>query len=249
MKWTNDEITFLLENYQNMSSAKIAALLGRTQRSVEKQASRIHVTTKNEKHGLSKHKLYKVWRSIIHRCYAINGQDYHRYGGRGIDVNSEWRHSPQIFIDYCISIGWKEGLTIDRIDNNFGYHPGNIRFVDMRTQSNNKRNSYSIEQNLLAYKYAEMNLGSQKLFDTGKFRGVSISSVRNLYAIFRILFTSSLSQDEKQVIISMVNAGMSCKKIFQVFDKRSSAINYQRSYSKLFTIFGKQAEDRLKESA
>jgi hypothetical protein len=99
----------------------------------------------NKVHGFCEHKLYSVRKAMIRRCYNEKEKQFKNYGARGIYVCEEWRRSPTDFINWCTSNGWKEGLEIDRIDNNDGYHPGNVRFVDRSTNaSNTRRNIYVI---------------------------------------------------------------------------------------------------------
>ena len=95
----------------------------------------------------SNFKLYRVWDGIVQRCYNPKASNYHNYGGRGIDMDDEWRNDFQIFEDYCLSNGWKDGLQIDRIDNNKGYAPNNVRFVTRKQNLRNKRNNHLITYN------------------------------------------------------------------------------------------------------
>lgn len=93
------------------------------------------------KHGLRKHKLYGVWRSMKERCTLKTHVAYKDYGGRGITVCEEWKNDFKKFYDWSIQNGYKEGLTIDRIDNDKGYYPENCRWVTMKVQNTNKRNT------------------------------------------------------------------------------------------------------------
>lgn len=95
----------------------------------------------------SNFKLYRVWGGMVQRCYNPNASNYHNYGGRGIDMDDEWRNDFQIFEDYCLSNGWKDGLQIDRIDNNKGYAPNNVRFVTRKQNLRNKRTNHLITYN------------------------------------------------------------------------------------------------------
>jgi hypothetical protein len=90
-------------------------------------------------HKLTTHSLYSIWRGIKQRCLNNNSNVYKYYGGRGIKICDEWLNSPKLFIDWCISNGWKKGLQIDRIDNNGNYKPINCRFVTPRKNCLNKR--------------------------------------------------------------------------------------------------------------
>ena len=92
-------------------------------------------------------RLYKVWSGIIQRCYNPKAKNYHNYGGRGIKMFEPWRRSFTSFESYCLAKGWKQGLQVDRIDNDDGYFPGNIRFVTCAENLRNKRSN-----NLITYK-------------------------------------------------------------------------------------------------
>jgi hypothetical protein len=96
------------------------------------------VIESHSKHGYSNGKLYNVWRSIKDRCNNIRSKAWKYYGGRGIKVCEEW-NQPEAFIEWAVTNGYKDGLTIDRIDNNKGYEPSNCRWVDMKTQNRNHR--------------------------------------------------------------------------------------------------------------
>lgn len=103
------------------------------------EKARANMTT----HGESKTKLYAVWNTMMSRCYNPKTERYNRYGGRGITVCDEWLHNYQAFRDWANSNGYKEGLTIDRIDVDGNYCPDNCRWVSSLEQQNNtSRNRY-----------------------------------------------------------------------------------------------------------
>ena len=89
------------------------------------------------KHGLTKSPIYALWAHMRDRCNRPSNESFPRYGGRGIAVCKEW-DSAESFIVWATANGWREGLQIDRIDNNSGYNPGNCRFVDGATNNNNR---------------------------------------------------------------------------------------------------------------
>ena len=83
-------------------------------------------------------KVYMVWKSIKHRCTNPKNKDYKNYGARGINICESWL-SFDNFYDWIISSNYKEGLQIDRKDNNKGYSPGNCSFVTHKENQLNKR--------------------------------------------------------------------------------------------------------------
>lgn len=95
---------------------------------------------RNTKHGESKTHLYFVWASMKQRCQNKNNRSYKNYGGRGIYLWKDWLCFEN-FYDWAMKNGYKQGLDIDRIDNNSGYSPDNCRFVTRRENCMNKRDN------------------------------------------------------------------------------------------------------------
>lgn len=73
------------------------------------------------------------------RCNNPKNKNYEKYGGRGIKICTEWLNDPKKFFDWAIKNGYKEGLSIDRIDVNGNYEPDNCRWADNETQCLNQR--------------------------------------------------------------------------------------------------------------
>ena len=82
--------------------------------------------------------LYTCWTDMCRRCTNHERPEYHNYGGRGISVCLEWKHSFACFYAWALS-GFKAGLSLDCIDNNGDYSPANCRWATSKMQSRNKR--------------------------------------------------------------------------------------------------------------
>lgn len=106
-------------------------------------------------HGLHDTRLYKIWCNMKSRCYNTSVIEYNDYGGRGITVCDEWLHDFQAFYDWAMSNGYRDDLTIDRIDVNGNYEPSNCRWVSMKVQSNNTRKNHVLTYNGEAHTVSE----------------------------------------------------------------------------------------------
>ena len=103
-------------------------------------------------HGGSHTKLFEIWRNMKDRCYREKHKSYPQYGGRGIKVCDEWKNDFSAFQKWAFENGYDENAefmkcTIDRIDVNGNYEPDNCRWVDMKTQCNNRTNSRKLTYN------------------------------------------------------------------------------------------------------
>lgn len=99
----------------------------------------------NAIHGLSHTKIYKVWKSMVFRCYDThNKRNLKNYVERGITVCKEWESDCVAFYKWALSNGYEEGLELDRENNNKGYSPENCRWV---TRSLNRQNRRLLQEN------------------------------------------------------------------------------------------------------
>lgn len=98
-------------------------------------------TLKNKTHGLSRTKIHNIWVGMNLRCNYKSSAHYNRYGGRGIkNLFKDF----ETFYKWAFSNGYKEGLSIDRIDNDGNYEPSNCQFItsEENTSKMAKRENY-----------------------------------------------------------------------------------------------------------
>jgi hypothetical protein len=91
-------------------------------------------------HGMYRTKEYAVWNTMVERCRNPKKDSYRYYGGRGIRVAPEWV-GREGFTRFWAHIGstYQPGLTLDRIDNDGDYKPGNVKWSTPREQALNRR--------------------------------------------------------------------------------------------------------------
>lgn len=97
------------------------------------------------KYPNSKSKIYGVWANMKERCDNSNYKSYYLYGGRGIEYEPKWKS----FHGFCDDMlpGYKEGLTLDRTNNNGNYERNNCRWITNLEQQNNRRDNNYVTYN------------------------------------------------------------------------------------------------------
>ena len=99
-------------------------------------------------HHMSGTKLYAAWQGMRKRCFSTYHKNYEDYGGRGITVCEEWNNDFQSFYDYVSQLPHfgEEGYSLDRINNDGNYEPGNVRWATGKEQASNRRKRIKVQK-------------------------------------------------------------------------------------------------------
>lgn len=100
-----------------------------------------HIGEITRTHGDSKTRLYHIWHGMKRRCNAKTCKAYKNYGGRGIKMYDEWNSDYTSFKNWALAHGYKDNLTIERLDVNGNYSPDNCTWITKHDQGLNKRNT------------------------------------------------------------------------------------------------------------
>ena len=124
-------------------------------------------STRNTVHGLSKIPEYKIWKEMKRRCFNAARPGYQNYGGRGIKVCSRWNDSFPAFLK---DVGRRPSKNhwLDRIANDLGYRPGNVKWSTEEESRNNKQQSVWISLNGL----------KRTMLDWSKIIGIKYTTLR-----------------------------------------------------------------------
>lgn len=110
-----------------------------------KESHRKLMISKNTKHGFStrdnREHLYVLWGAMVDRATNTNRKDSKYYSRKNITICDEWRNDYLAFRNWSLNNGYKEGLSLDRIDNSLGYYPENCRWIEIKEQNSNKTNN------------------------------------------------------------------------------------------------------------
>lgn len=123
---------------------------------------------KNER---SRTRLYRIWSNMKDRCSNPKNKYYNRYGGRGIKVCAEWIDNFYIFEEWAYSNGYREYLTIDRIDNNGDYSPKNCRWSTQSAQMRNTSKSV----------FLTIDGDKRNINEWAELTGLSVETIRRRY--------------------------------------------------------------------
>ena len=106
-----------------------------------------NISKASTKHGMHGTRIYRIHQGMKNRCYNPNEDSYKNYGARGITICDEWLGENGFinFYNWAITHGYRDDLTINRINNDGNYEPGNCNWATFKEQANNKRTNRVIE--------------------------------------------------------------------------------------------------------
>lgn len=134
------------------------------------------------KHNMTNTRLYNIWRDMKSRCLNPNNKRHKFYFDKGITVCDEWKNDFMNFYNWAINNGYRDNLTIDRINNDGNYEPKNCRWATITEQNNNQSNNIRIKYNECEYTLSELsriyNIKRATLYDRIK-RGWTIDEALN----------------------------------------------------------------------
>lgn len=125
----------------------------------------------------SKTRLYNIWKMMRKRCRCKSRSDYKYYGGKGVRVCEEWNNTDfgfEAFRFWALRNGYRNDLTLDRINPDGDYCPENCRWVTMLAQSYNRSNTVHPEKMPIDMQkqYVTYKGKSQSLYAWGKDLGI-----------------------------------------------------------------------------
>lgn len=122
---------------------------------LKKEQDKINIAKKT--HNMSNTRLYNIWRGMKSRCNCSTNKKHKFYYDKGIKVCDEWKNNFINFYNWAINNGYKEDLTIDRINNDGNYEPNNCRWATYAEQNNNQSNNIKINYKGKEWKIKELS--------------------------------------------------------------------------------------------
>lgn len=126
--------------------------------------------------SIKKTKLYHIYLGMMTRCYNPKCNNFHLWGGKGIKVCDEWKNSYEVFRDWSMDNGYKEGLSIDRKENYKDYEPSNCRWITQRENSSNGKMNWMRVR--VVRKLHEANIFDKERL--AKIYGIGVGSINSI---------------------------------------------------------------------
>lgn len=179
-------------NTTNVFASALTQGLTRSCGCYKSEVKRKQLTKHGELSNGNDSRLYLSWECMKSRCYNPHNDFYYRYGGRGISVCDEWKDSFANFREWALGNGYKDGLTIDRVDVNGNYEPSNCRWATSKEQANNKCTSHFV-----TYKGKTKTI-TQWSESTGLSYATLLGRIKRGWNVEKMLTTPNMSKMQKR---------------------------------------------------
>lgn len=121
----------------------------------------------HKNNGIKNKRISGIFNHMVYRCYNEKYKDFSNYGNRGIEICDEWLRNPKSFEEWSLINGYKENLTIDRVDCSGNYCPENCRWISREENSRYKSTTKIIDvdgEKKTGRQWAEeLNIGISKI--------------------------------------------------------------------------------------
>lgn len=147
------------ENALKKNNTKSCGCLNREKRAERGRTTIQAAIIARTTHRCTRSRLHRIWKGMKTRCYNPRVDNFKNYGGRGVTVCEEWKGDFRSFRQWALINGYRDDLSIERIDNNSGYCPSNCTWATRTDQNRNKRNNLRIEIDgrcLTAHQWSEI---------------------------------------------------------------------------------------------
>lgn len=123
----------------------------------------------NYKDGRKGTRLYRIYNNMKTRCYNPHSYSYKHYGARGITICKEWLEDFSAFKEWALSHGYRDNLTIERLNVNESYTPSNCVWATYKVQANNMRSNH----------LETIDGVTKNITEWAEFYGISVKTVRD----------------------------------------------------------------------
>lgn len=165
-------------------------------------------------------RLRRIWNGMKSRCMNPNCISWDNYGGRGIFICKEWRINFDSFLEWALTHGYADGLSIDRIDNDDGYYPDNCRWATAKEQSTNRRPPKKQQPKKKYYEIIDLVFDCGRLFEEMNRLGITrkglseLTGIRYNTLVLKLVGKAPIDIDEAKRIKQAIGSELTIEELF-----------------------------------